>query len=332
MPETKKEKITPKKAYERDTRRLHMGRYYTKGGNVYKNATIEDDYSDIGADTEKYDKYLKAQERVKILGYSPTVQLMGSDKKIRSYNSQETSTDIEKYITYIEKEIANCVYQIICNIRKLESKNIEIPYANSEVEKRNICLDSLKKCNERFDGRNRDYEHYEHFYYGNEKHDYTFIPPYCDDDYGRYYGELFCVMIEIYKKLTKGNSLLKDIPSSLSDEFKWILLLEQKINNLEKDREKLEKELEKAVKNEERAYRYEERFDKNLSSLLNDSYCEEYIDEYFEQEIKKFNEEQDAEGVDPSFFEDVGDVKFGEEKEKIPSSVLLEKAKTSQKD
>ncbi len=50
------------------------------------------------------------------------------------------------------------------------------------------------------------------------------------------------------------------------------------------------------------------------------------------QKVDIFNKEQEAEGIDPSFFEDIGDVKFDEEKEKIPSSVLLEKAKSSQKD
>ncbi|MCR5506493.1 MAG: hypothetical protein K6F04_01440, partial [bacterium] len=68
MSETKKEKITPKKAYTRDTRRLHMGQYYSEGGNVYKNSTIEDDYSDIGNDTEKYDKFSKAQNKLENLG------------------------------------------------------------------------------------------------------------------------------------------------------------------------------------------------------------------------------------------------------------------------
>ena len=68
MLETKKEKITPKKAYTRDTRRLHMGQYYSDGGNVYKNSTIEDNYSEVGDYTEINDKFSKAQNKLENLG------------------------------------------------------------------------------------------------------------------------------------------------------------------------------------------------------------------------------------------------------------------------
>ncbi len=134
MPETKKEKITPKKAYARDTRRLHMGRYYTKGGNVYKNTTIEDDYSDIGNDTEKYDKFLKAEEKLKNLTYSPTLELKNQSFKSQELNKQELHrqeviasikqkiTSIKQKITSIDKKIVNYISKIVELIRKNEIK------------------------------------------------------------------------------------------------------------------------------------------------------------------------------------------------------------------
>lgn len=95
MPETKKEKITPKKAYTRDTRRLHMGRYYTEGGNVYKNSTIEDDYSDIGDFTEKQDRYQKAQKKLKNMTGSFTPKVFSTEIAIPRYTEPVLKNKIE---------------------------------------------------------------------------------------------------------------------------------------------------------------------------------------------------------------------------------------------
>lgn len=79
----REKEIREESAYTRDTRRLSFGRFYSEGGNAYKNTTVEDDYSDKEMDSQSYDKFLKAQTKLKKLGTKCITSV--SSKKSEEY-------------------------------------------------------------------------------------------------------------------------------------------------------------------------------------------------------------------------------------------------------